>query len=112
MFELAIQLLVNSVLLFLVGRLVSGIEVRDGKAALWGALVLGFANWMVRPILIFLTLPITILTLGLFILVINALMLMLAAAFVDGFEVEDFGSAVVGSLVFAVMNFLVGRLLF
>lgn len=112
MLELAVHLLVNSVLLFLVGRLVDGIEVRDGKAAIWGALVLGAANAMVRPILVLLTLPVTILTLGLFVLVINALMLMLAAAFVDGFEVEDFGSAVVGSIAFAVMNFLAARLLF
>lgn len=112
MLELAVHLLVNSVLLFLVGRLVDGIEVRDGKAAIWGALVLGAANALVRPILVLLTLPVTILTLGLFVLVINALMLMLAAAFVDGFEVEDFGSAVVGSIAFAVMNFLAARLLF
>ena len=112
MLELAVSILVNSVLLFLVGRLVSGIEVRDGKAAIWGALALGFANWLVRPILVFLTLPVTIVTLGLFLLVINALMLMLAAGFVDGFEVEDFSSALVGSVVFAVMNFLVARLLF
>ncbi len=111
MLEFAIRILVNAVLLFLVGRLVSGIEVRDGKAAVWGALALGVANWLVRPVLVLLTLPVTVLTLGLFLLVINAAMLMLAAAFVDGFEVEDFGSAIVGSLVFAVMNFLVGRLL-
>lgn len=112
MLEFAIHILVSSLLLFAVGRLVAGIEVRDGKAALWGALALGVANGLVRPILVFLTLPVTVLTLGLFMLVINALMLMLAAAFVDGFEVEDFSSAVVGSIVFAVMNFLVARLIF
>ena len=112
MLQFAIQILINSVLLFAVGRLVSGIEVRDGKAAIWGALALGFANGLVRPILTLLTLPITILTLGLFMLVINALMLMLAAAFVDGFEIDDFGSAVISSIVFAVMNFLAFRILF
>ena len=112
MLELLIQLLVNAFLLFLVGQLVRGIEVRDGKTALWAALALGFANWLVRPVLVILTLPVTILTLGLFLLVINALMLMLAAAFVDGFEVEDFGTAVVGSLLFSVMNFLLVRLVF
>lgn len=112
MLEFAIHILVNAVLLFLVGRLVDGIEVRDGKAALWGALVLGVANALVRPILVLLTLPVTILTLGLFILVINALMLMLAAAFVEGFEVKGFGSAMVGGIAFTVMNFLVTRLLF
>lgn len=111
MIDFAIHILVNSVLLFMVGRLVDGIEVRDGKAAIFGALVLGLANTLVRPLIVLLTLPITFLTLGLFILVINALMLMLAAAFVDGFEVEDFSAAVWGSLAFAVMNLLVGMLL-
>ncbi|MDX1494154.1 MAG: phage holin family protein [Longimicrobiales bacterium] len=112
MLEFAISILVNAFLLFVVGQIVSGINVQDGKAAIWGALALGLANWLVRPVLVILTLPVTVLTLGLFLLVINALMLMLAAALVDGFEVEDFGSAVVGSLVFAVMNFLVGWLVF
>lgn len=105
-----IHILVNAVLLFLVGRLVSGIEVRDGKAAIFGAIVLGLANASVGKLLILLTLPITFLTLGLFMLVINALMLMLAAAFVDGFEVEDFWSALFGAVAFAGMNFLVGML--
>jgi len=109
--ELVGHILLNAILLFLIGRLVDGIEVRDGKAAIFGAVVLGLANASVRKILVLLTLPITFLTLGLFILVINALMLMLAAAFVDGFEVEDFTSAVWGSLAFSVMNFLTGMLL-
>lgn len=108
MIDIAIRILANAVLLFVVGRLISGIDVRDGKVAIWGALALGVANWLVRPILVLLTLPVTILTLGLFLLVINAAMLMLAAALVDGFEVDDFGSAFVGSLVFTVMNYLVG----
>lgn len=112
MFNFAIHLLVNSALLFLVGKLVSGIEVNDGKAAIFGAMALGVANWLVRPILVFLTLPVTFITLGLFLLVINALMLMLAAAVVDGFEVEDFWSAIMGSVVLSVMNFMVGRLIF
>lgn len=105
-----IHILVNAVLLFLVGRLVSGIEVRDGKAAIFGAVVLGLANASVGKLLVLLTLPITLLTLGLFMLVINALMLMLAAAFVEGFEVEDFWSAFIGAIVFAGMNFLAGML--
>lgn len=108
---LVIHIFVSAVLLFLVGRLVDGIEVRDGKAALFGAIVLGVANASVKKLLILLTLPITMITFGLFVLVINALMLMLAAAFVDGFEVEDFSAAVWGSLVLGVMNLLVGLLI-
>lgn len=108
--EFLIHILVNAALLFLVGRLVSGIDVRDGKAALFGAVVLGLANASVGKLLVLLTLPITFLTLGLFMLVINALMLMLAAAFVDGFEIDDFGSAFIGAIAFALMNFLAGML--
>ncbi len=105
-----LHVLVTAVLIFLLGRIVPGIRVRDGKAALLGALVLGLANALVRPVLVLLTLPVTILTLGLFLLVVNALMLALAAAVVKGFEIEGFGAAVWGSLVLAVMNFLVGLL--
>ncbi len=103
-----VHILVSAILLFLFGRMVEGIEVRDGKAAIFGALGLGLANALVRPLLLTLTLPITFLTLGLFVFVVNALMLMLAAAFVDGFEVEGFLPAVWGSLALGVMNFLVG----
>ena len=109
--EFLIHIMVNAVLLFLVGRLVDGIEVRDGKSAIFGAIVLGLANASVRKLLILLTLPVTMLTLGLFVLVINALMLMLASAFVDGFEVKGFGAAMWGSVAFAVMNFLAGMML-
>ena len=106
--SLAISVLFNALLLFLVGRLVDGIEVRDGKAAIFGAIALGIANASVKKILFFLTLPITAITFGLFVLVINALMLMLAAAFVDGFEIEDFKAAMWGSVAFALMNFVAG----
>ena len=92
-----IHILVSAALLFVLGRVVGGVEVRDGKAALFGAIALGLANAFVKPLLVMLTLPITIITLGLFIIVVNALMLMLAAAFVDGFEVEGFSSAVWGA---------------
>jgi putative membrane protein len=106
------HLLVTAVLLFLLGRLVDGIHVRDGRAALIGALVLGLANAVVRPLLVLLTLPVTVITLGLFLLVVNALMLALAAALVDGFEVDGFGAALWGSLVLWVMNLLVGIVFF
>ena len=102
---------VSAVLLFMVGRMVSGIEVQDGKAALFGAVGLGFANSFVRPLLIKLTLPITFLTLGLFIWVVNALILLLVAEFVDGFEVKGFKAALWGSAVLGLMNFLAGMLL-
>lgn len=106
-----VHILISTVLLFILGRIVSGIEVKDGRSALLGAIGLGLANAFIRPLLIMLTLPITVVTLGLFVLVVNALMLMLAAAFVDGFEVEGFGAAMWGSLGLGAMNYLVGMLL-
>jgi len=102
------HVLVTSVLLFLLGQLVDGIDVRGWKAALFGALALGLANAFVRPLVILLTLPATAITLGLFLFVVNAFMLMLAAAVVDGFEVDGFWAALKGSLGLAVMNLLVG----
>ena len=92
-------------------RILSGLVRADGgKAAIFGAIAFGLANASVGKLLAVLTLPITFLTLGLFLLVINALMLMLAAAFVEGFEVEDFGSALWGAVALSVMNFLVGMM--
>lgn len=88
----------------LVSRLVSGISIANGRAALIGALVLGLANVFVRPVVVFLTLPLTILTLGLFLIVVNAGMLILTAAFVQGFKVSNFKSALVGSIVLSLLN--------
>ena len=104
MIQFALHLIVTAALLSVVGSLVSGIEVEDGTAAVVGALVLGFANAFIRPILVVLTLPITFLTLGLFVWVVNAFMLKLTAAFVPGFKVEGFGAAMVGSLLLGVLN--------
>ena len=104
------HVLVTAGLLFLISRMIPGIVVKGGKAALIGALVLGLANAFVAPILVLLTLPVTILTLGLFLLVVNALMFMLAAALVDDFEVKGFMPAFWGSLALTVMNYLVERL--
>lgn len=107
MIQFVLHLIVTAILLFVVGKIVAGIEVRDARAALLGALVLGIANAVVRPILVLLTLPLTVLTLGLFLFVINALMLMLAAAIVDGFKVRGFGTALIGSVLLSLLNLAV-----
>ena len=103
-----IHILVSALLLYVLGRMASGVEVEDGRAAVFGAIALGLANAFVRPILLALTFPITALTLGLFIFVVNALMLMLAASFVKGFEVRGFKAALWGSLLLGLMNLVVG----
>lgn len=104
MIQFALHLLVTAALLSVVGYMVSGIEVEDGTAAVISALVLGFANAFIRPILVVLTLPITLLTLGLFVWVVNAFMLKLTAGLVPGFRVEGFWAAMVGSLLLGILN--------
>ena len=110
MIQFALHLLVTAALIAVVGYMVSGIEVEDGPAAVIGAIVLGFVNAVIRPILVMLTLPITFLTLGLFVWVVNAFMLKLTAAFVPGFKVEGFWAAMVGSLLLGILNLAVSGL--
>jgi putative membrane protein len=107
MMQFVLHLVVTAALLSIVGYLVSDIDVENGTAAVVGALVLGLANAFIRPILVLLTLPITFLTLGLFIWVVNALMLKLTAEFVPGFRVEGFRAAMAGSLLLGILNFTV-----
>jgi len=84
--------------------IVSGINAKNFLAFLIAATVLGLINAFIRPALWFLTAPLSVLTFGLFALVINALMIMLAAALVPGFEVKGFGSAFLGAIIMAVIG--------
>lgn len=108
--QFIIHILISAALLFMVGKLVDGIEVRGAKAAIFGALAIGLANAVIKPILLVLAFPITIITLGLFIFFVNALMIMLAAEFVDGFEVDGFGAAMWGAFWLWLLNLGVGIL--
>ena len=108
MVEFIIHILITAVLLVLIANIFRGIEVSDWSAAIFAALVLGIINAVVKPILIILTIPITILTLGLFLLVINALMLWLVAGLVRGVKIEGFGYALLGSIVLSILNAMVG----
>jgi putative membrane protein len=105
------HLILTAALLLLVSNLVSGVHVQGWGSALVGALVLGFVNAVVRPLMVLLTLPFTILTFGLFLLVVNALMLWLVAALVPGIRVQGFGSALLGSLVLTLLNLAVELLI-
>lgn len=107
MIQFVLHVVVTAALLSVVGHLVSGIDVEDAGAAVIGALVLGFANAFIRPILVLLTFPITFLTLGLFIWVVNAFMLKLTAALVPGFKVEGLWAAMLGSLLLGILNIAV-----
>ena len=92
--------------LWVVTLVVPGIRTRSTGGLLWAALVLGIVNAFIRPLLWFLTLPLTVLTFGLFALVINALTLWLTAALVRDFEIDDFVSALLGALVMSLLGII------
>lgn len=96
--------------LWLAAYLVPGVRVASVPALLVAALVLGLVNALVRPVLTILTLPITIVTLGLFYLIVNGAAFALAAALVPGFEIDGFGSAVIGALLVSVVSWILGAL--
>ncbi len=108
--RLLIHWLLSAVCLILVEKLVPGIQVADFKTALIAALVIGLLNATLGFLLKLITLPLGILTLGLFFLVINALMLELAARLIHGFVVASFGAAFIGALVLAILQMLLGAL--
>lgn len=87
-----------------------GVHVRSGLVLAAAALVLGLVNALVRPALVVLTLPLTVLTLGLFYVVVNGFAFWLAAAVVPGFSVAGFGAAIGGALVVSIVSWLLGAL--
>lgn len=99
-------LLSASALLFL-AYIYSGVEVRSFGAAMIAALVIALLNIFVRPVLVVLTLPVTLLTLGLFLFVINALVFWSASGLLQGFHVRGFGSALVGSVLYSVFGIVI-----
>lgn len=108
---LLLRWLLNGVALMLVAYLYSGVTVTGIVPALIAALVLGLVNAVIRPILVILTLPVTLLTLGLFIFVINALLFWLVAEMVPGFRVSGFMAALIGSLMFSVITIITSWLI-
>jgi putative membrane protein len=98
--------IVNTVTLFVLPHLLETVQVDSFTTALTAALVLGLVNTLIRPILLVLTLPITFLTLGLFIFVINGLMFWVVADIVPGFQVTSFIAAIVAAFVYSVISWL------
>jgi len=101
-----LRLAIGAASLWVAARLIPGMHIEGTATLMLAAFLLGFVNAVVRPILVLLTLPVTIVTLGLFLLVVNAAMLALVAALLDGFQLADFGSAVLGSIVVGVVGWL------
>ena len=110
MLNTILRWVVNAVLLMLIPYVVPGIEMKNFGTALVAALVLAFVNALIKPILILLTLPINLLTLGLFILVINALMFWLVSAIVKGFYISGFWPAFFAALVFSIFSLVLNYL--
>lgn len=109
--KLLAKWLLSAVALLAVAHLVSGVVVSSFASALVAALVIGLFNAILRPVLIVLTLPVTVLTLGLFLFVINALMFYWAASLLDGFQVQRFSDALLGSLVYTVLGMVINSAL-
>jgi putative membrane protein len=101
---------VITVAILIAAYLLPGVSIRSLGAAIVTALVLGLINAVLRPILVVLTLPITILTLGLFIFVLNALLVLLTSSIVPGFEVRSFWWALLFSVVFSIVSFVIHRI--
>ena len=102
---------INTVALLVVANVVPGIDVERWQALVVGALVLGLLNTFLRPVLFFLTLPVTLVTLGLFTLVLNGLIFYLAASLVKGFHASGFLSSFVAALVFTIVSFILNNLI-
>ena len=103
--------LINAIALFVLPYILSSIQVRSFGSALLAAAVLALVNTLIRPILVILTLPVTVLTLGLFIFIINALLFLFVGNLLSGFKVDSFGAALLGSILYSVISWLLASLL-
>ena len=99
-----VRVLLNMLALWLAASWIPGISTADNATLIWAAISLGLINAFIRPLVVFLTLPVTLLTLGLFLLFINAAMLNLAAWFVDGFEVVGVIDALFGAIIVSIVS--------
>ncbi|MBT9552417.1 MULTISPECIES: phage holin family protein [unclassified Hydrogenophaga] len=105
--KLLLKWLLSACALLLVAYLYPGVQVQSFTSALIAAAVVGLFNALLRPVLVVLTLPVTVITLGLFLFVINALLFWAAASVLDGFHVNGFGAALLGSLIYSALMLLV-----
>ncbi len=109
--RLVLTWLINAVALLAVPYLMHSVDVTSIGAALVAALVLGLVNTLIRPVLLLLTLPVTLVSLGLFIFIVNGFMFWLVAQWVDGFHVDSFLSAIGGALLYSVISWALSTIL-
>lgn len=110
--KLLLQWLISALALLALPYVISGIQLKSFYIALIAAVLLGLVNAVIRPILILLTLPVTILTLGFFILVINALLFWFVGSFVEGFHVSGFWAGFFGAILYSLITWAANTLLF
>jgi putative membrane protein len=108
--RLLLHWFLNALALMIVAHVIPGVAVRDPIDALVAAVLLGLVNALIKPILVLLTLPVTILTLGLFLLVLNGLLFWAVSALMSGFEVHGLWAGVLGALVYSVLTSLLSLL--
>ncbi|MDD2233668.1 MAG: phage holin family protein [Desulfitobacteriaceae bacterium] len=111
MFDLLLKLIINCLALFITAFVVPGFDLARFSTIIWAALVLGLVNTLIRPILSFFTIPLQLLTLGLFTLIINALMLFLTSRIVPGFSIHSFSSAIIGALVLSITSLILNKVI-
>jgi putative membrane protein len=109
--KLLVVWILNALALLAVAYFVPNIHVADFLTALVAALVIGLVNMLIKPILVLLTLPITILTLGLFILVINGLLFYAVGNWLQGFEVKTLTAGIIGAFVYSVLSWLLAAII-
>ena len=107
MLKLIAKWLLSATALLFVAYVYTGVQVTSFGAAMLAALVIGLLNAVVRPVLVVLTLPVTVLTLGLFLFVINALVFWAAAGVLEGFQVRGFLAALLGSVIYTVLGIVI-----
>ena len=111
MIRLLIFWFINAVSVYATAHILPGITIKSFGAAFVVALVLGLVNTLLKPVLVFFSIPFIIVTLGLFMLVINALLLELSSVLVSGFTIDSFWSAIVGSVMISVIGWILGTLI-
>lgn len=106
MVHLLLVWIVSAAALLVTAYVVPGFKIHSFGSAMWASLIVGLLNMLIRPILLFLTLPINLLTLGLFTFVVNAIVLRMAAGLLKGFDISGWGSAIIGAIVLVLVNYL------
>jgi len=99
-----VRWVISALALYVVAKILPGVHLTDFASALIAVLIIGLVNALIKPILFLLTLPVTILTLGLFLFILNALMLMLASAITPGFKLDGFGTALLASILYSILT--------